>query len=128
MTYPNYTQRIWMTVYKTDPMTQSTLWIRQIQSPFPISVGERIAILVSEDEPEGSVHQAVRSTHRDIDGTLNAELLGIIVDPDDRGEAAIRHGSPRYTSWWLERDGYLPERLHEAGWLTYEQWRAIRGE
>ena len=128
MIHPDYTQRLWLTVSQTDLMTQNTLWVREISSPFPITAGERVALLVSEEEPDGSVHHRVRSTYRDIDGTLNAELTSIIVDPDDRGELLIQTGgaSPRYTSWRTTRDGELTERLCEAGWLTHQQWREYR--
>ena len=125
------TSTVLMTVYQNyDWPSSSTheLWGREIVHDFLPQVGQKMAVLYSEEEPSGSVHEEVVDVYFDFDGRANITMMAVIVDPDERGQEvllrSIRTENPRNqrTAWYTDRDGDLVARLRECGWLPYDEW------
>lgn len=109
----------------------STLWGREMIHHFLPRVGDRMAILTSEEENNGSVYDSVVDIHFGFDGTPTIVMRSMILDPDERGEQTLSrqaafgpNQNPRNLrgAWRTEQDGPLVERLRADGWLPYDQW------
>lgn len=109
----------------------STLWGREMIHHFLPRVGDRVAILTTEEEMSGSVHEEVVDIYFDFDGTPNITMRAQIVDPDERGEDTLKRqvatrgfDNPRNTrsAWRTETDGDLEDALRNCGWLPYAEW------
>jgi hypothetical protein len=122
----------WLSTYPTSETAtlglSGDLWVRPVVANFLPRVGERMAMLASEEEPEGDLHTPVVEVYYDLDGYANVTMQGILVDPSERQQdlyfRGVRSDNPRNgrSAWYTDRDGDLIARLRESGWLTYAEF------
>ena len=104
------------------------LWAREWVAEFVPQPGQDVAMLRSEEEPCGSVHEEITHVYYDWDLTPVLNFPGIIVDPNEQGQQTLQRQmtSPnrrsRRIAWYTDRDGDLEARLRESGWLPYSEW------
>ena len=129
---------VWLTVYQHRDWASSSvsqLWWRRVVHHFAPQVGQRMAMLYSDEEPSGSWHNEVVDVYFDFGGLHHITMQSVIVDPDAEGEKAIYRSistsNPRNRRgrWETERDGDLDAMLLACGWQEYipeeyQRWEA----
>lgn len=105
--------RLWLSVRRPG-WGATELFTREMNTGFAPREGDRVALLRTEEEPEGSCHHDVRSTYFDWDGTYNVELRQFVLDTE-LTSMQVRH----WAAWWTDRDGDLMAKLVESGWAKY---------
>jgi hypothetical protein len=95
---------------------QETLWHKRMDTPWLPDAGDLVELT-----PDG-LDIEVRRRYWNADGTVNAYLLTIVIDPAPATRALMHVGSAwfeQHTAWYTERDGNLAAQLQAGGWAEW---------
>lgn len=125
---------VWLTVYEENEFPgfgkPYQLWWREVAVEGQPRPCDQMMLLVSDEEPYGSVQIDVRDVYWDIDGVMNIQLRHIVHLPDEHYEAHLsrfhqgdhEHYIRTTAMPWRDEDdsyGKLDDRLVQSGWQRY---------